>query len=384
MPGRCCCVQRDDAAFAGKCSLPGVLVRAEETFDAAARRALRTKAGLDAADWYLEQIGTFGKPDRDTRGRVVSVAHMALERCDETGPGARRRHHSRRLGAGTPCAGRGPGLRPRRYAAGGRQPRAVQAALLLAGLPAAARDIHPARAAPGLCGDPGSGAAPAEHREFQEGLCSAVRLGCPRPRRRARPEAVGSAGPASCIASRGRWPVPGSANCPGTKEELPMYLDTKTSHADLVVVGSGVAGLSAALAAAEAGATVLLLTAGALLSGSSPWAQGGIAAALGADDDPALHAADTTAVGGGLNDAHAVQVLVTEGQRAPYGAAGCRRALRRRAAASRSGPRGRPRAPPHPARRRRRHRPRRDHRAAGPAPWTTPGHVRCATHPPSG
>src|SRR6266704_1717312 len=75
-------VQRDDAAFAGKWSLPGVLVRADETFDAAARRALRTKAGLDAADWYLEQLGTFGAPDRDTRGRVVSVAHVALVRSD--------------------------------------------------------------------------------------------------------------------------------------------------------------------------------------------------------------------------------------------------------------------------------------------------------------
>src|ERR671939_402494 len=76
-------VQRDDAAFAGKWSLPGVLVRAEETFDAAARRALRTKAGLDAADWYLEQLGTFGNPRRDTRGRVVSVAHVALVRSDD-------------------------------------------------------------------------------------------------------------------------------------------------------------------------------------------------------------------------------------------------------------------------------------------------------------
>src|SRR5579862_8787475 len=76
-------VQRDDAAFAGKWSLPGVLVRPMETFDAAARRAVGTKAGLDAADWYLEQIGTFGQPDRDTRGRVVSVAHLALQRSDE-------------------------------------------------------------------------------------------------------------------------------------------------------------------------------------------------------------------------------------------------------------------------------------------------------------
>lgn len=79
-------VQRDDAAFAGKWSLPGVLVHADETFDAAARRALQAKAGLDAADWYLEQLGTFGAPDRDTRGRVVSVAHVAVQRSNELEP----------------------------------------------------------------------------------------------------------------------------------------------------------------------------------------------------------------------------------------------------------------------------------------------------------
>jgi L-aspartate oxidase len=85
-------------------------------------------------------------------------------------------------------------------------------------------------------------------------------------------------------------------------------------HADLVVVGSGVAGLSAALAAGDAGAAVLLLTASAPLSGSSPRAQGGIAAALGPDDAPELHAADTLAVGAGLNDSRAVRVLVTAGR----------------------------------------------------------------------
>src|SRR5919108_1178302 len=76
-------VRREDAAFAGKWSLPGVLVRADETFGAAARRALLTKAGLDACHWYLDQIGTFGDPHRDTRGRVVSVAHAALVRSDD-------------------------------------------------------------------------------------------------------------------------------------------------------------------------------------------------------------------------------------------------------------------------------------------------------------
>jgi 8-oxo-dGTP diphosphatase len=75
-------VKPEDAAFAGNWSLPGVLVRREETFDAAARRALQRKSGLDAAHWYLEQLGTFGAPGRDTRGRVVSVAQLALERSD--------------------------------------------------------------------------------------------------------------------------------------------------------------------------------------------------------------------------------------------------------------------------------------------------------------
>jgi len=76
-------VGRDEPAFGDKLSVPGVLVRADETFDAAARRALETKAGLDAQDWYLEQLGTFGDPGRDTRGRVVSVAHVALVRTDD-------------------------------------------------------------------------------------------------------------------------------------------------------------------------------------------------------------------------------------------------------------------------------------------------------------
>jgi 8-oxo-dGTP diphosphatase len=76
-------VKLDDPAFEGKWALPGVLVGTAETFDAAARRALRTKAGLDAKGWFLDQLGTFGDPGRDTRGRVVSVAHVALERSDE-------------------------------------------------------------------------------------------------------------------------------------------------------------------------------------------------------------------------------------------------------------------------------------------------------------
>lgn len=75
-------VEPKDTAFDGRWSLPGARVHDEETFDTAARRALNHKAGLDAGSWYLEQVGTFGAPHRDTRGRVISVAHMALVTSD--------------------------------------------------------------------------------------------------------------------------------------------------------------------------------------------------------------------------------------------------------------------------------------------------------------
>ena len=67
----------------------------------------------------------------------------------------------------------------------------------------------------------------------------------------------------------------------------------------LVVVGGGVAGLFAALCAAAEG-DVLVLTKGPLLSSTSLLAQGGIAAAVGEDDDPSLHAEDTLRAGRGL------------------------------------------------------------------------------------
>jgi hypothetical protein len=91
---------------------------------------------------------------------------------------------------------------------------------------------------------------------------------------------------------------------------------------DLIVIGSGAAGLSAALRAAELGGHVAVLTAGAVMAGSSPRAQGGVAAALGADDAPALHAADTLSVGAGLNDVQAVDVLTRLGTHSVLGFAG--------------------------------------------------------------
>ena len=85
-----------------------------------------------------------------------------------------------------------------------------------------------------------------------------------------------------------------------------------TARADIVVVGSGIAGLTTALKARRAG-TVLLVTKTELDAGSTRWAQGGIAAALGPGDSPADHLTDTLVAGAGLCDEDAVRVLVTEG-----------------------------------------------------------------------
>lgn len=85
-----------------------------------------------------------------------------------------------------------------------------------------------------------------------------------------------------------------------------------TAYADTVVVGSGIAGLTAALAARHAG-SVLLVTKAQPADGSTRWAQGGIAAALGRGDTPEAHLADTLTAGAGLCDTDAVRTLVTEG-----------------------------------------------------------------------
>ena len=70
--------------------------------------------------------------------------------------------------------------------------------------------------------------------------------------------------------------------------------------ADLLVVGSGIAGLVTALTAAGQGADVMVVSKGTLSSSASYHAQGGIAAACGEDDSPELHAADTINAGRGL------------------------------------------------------------------------------------
>ena len=89
-------------------------------------------------------------------------------------------------------------------------------------------------------------------------------------------------------------------------------------ESDVVVIGSGVAGLTAAIEARKSGYRVTLVTKADVGEGSTVWAQGGVAAALGPEDTPEEHWRDTIVAGAGLCDADAVRVLVGEGARAVY------------------------------------------------------------------
>lgn len=84
---------------------------------------------------------------------------------------------------------------------------------------------------------------------------------------------------------------------------------------DLLIAGSGIAGLTAAVRAATRGMRVGVVTKGTIAQTATGWAQGGVAAVLGqiADDSEALHEDDTLRAGAGLCDEDAVRVLVHEG-----------------------------------------------------------------------
>jgi L-aspartate oxidase len=84
---------------------------------------------------------------------------------------------------------------------------------------------------------------------------------------------------------------------------------------DVVIIGGGIAGLSVALTL-PAGLSVALVTKAALGESNTRYAQGGLAAAVGLDDDPALHLRDTLAAGAGLVDENATRALVADAREA--------------------------------------------------------------------
>jgi L-aspartate oxidase len=107
---------------------------------------------------------------------------------------------------------------------------------------------------------------------------------------------------------------------PGLPQRLRAPEPGWTTRADVVVIGSGIAGLTAALRvrAEDPALSVLVVTKDVLSAGSTQWAQGGIAAALGPGDTPEQHLHDTLVAGAGACDVEAVRALVTEGPAAVH------------------------------------------------------------------
>src|SRR3989344_5927033 len=69
-------IKRKLSPYQGKWALPGGFVRLAESLEDAARRELQEETGI--CDVFLEQLYSFGEPERDPRGRVVTVAYFAL------------------------------------------------------------------------------------------------------------------------------------------------------------------------------------------------------------------------------------------------------------------------------------------------------------------
>ncbi len=71
-------IERANEPFRGQSALPGGFLRAGEDLREAAERELAEETGLDGSGLHLEQLAAYGAPDRDPRGRVVSVAYLAI------------------------------------------------------------------------------------------------------------------------------------------------------------------------------------------------------------------------------------------------------------------------------------------------------------------
>jgi 8-oxo-dGTP diphosphatase len=74
-------IQRDQEPFEGEWALPGGFIEIDESLGQAAKRELKEETGVNAS--FLEQLYTFGRPDRDPRERIITVAYYALIAFDQ-------------------------------------------------------------------------------------------------------------------------------------------------------------------------------------------------------------------------------------------------------------------------------------------------------------
>src|ERR1035441_7745032 len=197
-------------------------------------------------------------------------------------------------GGGGPAARPHPGAVHRGHAGGRPYDPSVRRA-------GGHRDRHAAPAAPGQSGRALGAGQPGRrvpvHEDDDVGRPAALparrRYRSDRRFRCGRPGPAGRAGDAHGGPS-GRHSVTGPE-----LRHLPWTQPRWDREADVLVVGSGAAGLTAALTAAGHGRSVLLLSKEDIGGGATPLAQGGLAAAIGPGDDPELHQRDTLEAGGG-------------------------------------------------------------------------------------
>jgi 8-oxo-dGTP diphosphatase len=79
-------IERSNTPYQGMWALPGGFLEIDEDLEACAKRELQEETGIEGV--YLEQLYTFGAPDRDPRERIISVTYFALTRCDTLQPKA--------------------------------------------------------------------------------------------------------------------------------------------------------------------------------------------------------------------------------------------------------------------------------------------------------
>lgn|GEM_PF-32967 len=316
-------IEREGLPYRGAWALPGSFVRPRpdgtwETLEELAARALAEEAGLgDLGGHHLEQLATFGAPERDPRQRVISVGFLlfAPDLPDTAGGRRARRAEWAAVQPGATGIERSLAFDHAEILASGLErarARLEYTTLVTAFLPELftlsdlqsvyesvwGTDLDLSNLRRKVLGASGF-VAPT-------GLAATRAAG-----ERGRPAELYRAGAGAILNPPITRPASRSNQRPAVDHPHRSPMDTAS---DVVVVGAGIAGLTAALTAAEYGARVLLLVKGRISeAASSSWfAQGGVAAVQGADDDVALHIEDTLIAGRGLCRFSAVETLVNE------------------------------------------------------------------------